>query len=173
MTVEDPVLLLVDDSANDTLLMRAAMEAAKLSSPLQCVQDGEAAIAYLGGIGIYRDRGRFPLPTAVLLDLKMSRRNGFEVLGWVREQPALQHLHVYVLTASSRADDIRQAYELGANSYLLKPSTLDGLTHLVRCLADWLKLSHFVVPAEGELLEFAPPDGSRAHAPRSAAQPMQ
>ena len=147
MTVADPIILLVDDSENDTLLMRAVAEPAGLGQSLRFARDGEEAIAYLRGDGAFRDRKRFPLPSAVLLDLKLPQKDGFEVLAWIRRQPTLRHLHTYVLTASSRAEDIQRAYDLGANSYLVKPANLDGLIHLAKCLIEWLKLSHFVPAA--------------------------
>jgi len=86
----------------------------------------------------------------VLLDLNMPRKNGFEVLAWLRDQPELKRLHVYVLSASSQEEDIRRCYNLGANAYLVKPGNLDGLMHQARCLLAWLKLSH-IAPIEKSL----------------------
>jgi CheY-like chemotaxis protein len=143
MMIEDPIVLLVDDSVNDALLMRTVFERAGFVQPLRFARDGDEAIAYLRGDGLYHDREKFPLPTAVLLDLNMPRKNGFEVLEWIRLQPTLRRLRVYILSASSRAQDIEQAYDLGANSYLVKPGNLDGLMVLAKCLVSWLKLNHF------------------------------
>ena len=140
---EDPIILLVDDSEIDVMLMRAVFERASFAPLLQFARGGEEAIAYLGGDGAYRDRAQFPLPTAVLLDLNMPRKDGFEVLAWIRQQPAFKQLRVYVLSASSRAEDIQRSYDLGANSYLVKPGNLDGLMHLTKTLVAWLKLSQF------------------------------
>jgi len=146
MLIEDPIVLLVDDSEDDALLVRRVFERAGFVAPLQVVHDGERAIAYLSGDGVFSDRAKFPLPTAVLLDLNMPRQNGFEVLAWIRQQPGLKQLCVYILSASSQTADIKRAYDLGANSYLVKPSTLDELTATAGCLLAWLKLSHFYVP---------------------------
>lgn len=143
MLIEDPIILLVDDSANDALLMCTVFKRAGLVQPLQFARDGIDAIAYLQGDGCYRNRTQFPLPTVVLLDLNMPGKNGFEVLAWIRQQPVLRRLSVYILSASSRVEDIKQACDLGANSYLVKPGNLDGLMHLSECLIAWLKLSHF------------------------------
>ena len=143
MIIEDPVILLVDDCENDVLLMCTVFERAGLGQPLRFARDGEQAVAYLSGEGVYGDRIKFPLPAAMLLDLNMPGKNGFEVLAWIRAQPGLKRLPVYVLSASSRPEDIRRAYDLGANSYLVKPGTLDGLMHLAKILVAWLKLSHF------------------------------
>ena len=143
MTIEDPIVLLVDDSDKDGLLMRTVFERAGFVQPLHSVEDGEEAIAYLRGDGAWSDRMLFPIPTVVLLDLNMPRKNGFEVLAWIRQQPALKRLRVYILSASSRAGDIQRAYDLGANSYLVKPGTLDGLMHLAKTVLAWLRLNHF------------------------------
>ncbi len=149
MLVEDPIVLLVDDSEDDATLMRIVFARAGFVAPLQLARNGEEVIAYLKGAGDYDDRTKFPLPTVVLLDLNMPRKNGFEVLAWIRQQPELRRLLVYILSASSQTDDIQRAYDLGASSYLVKPGTLDELTTLTQGLLAWLKLSHFYV-REGE-----------------------
>jgi CheY-like chemotaxis protein len=143
MTTKEPIVLLVDDSANDAQLMRIAFERAGFAHPLHHVFDGDEAIAYLQGTGRYTDRTQFPLPNVVLMDLNMPRKNGFEVLTWIRDQPVLCRLRVYILSASSREPDIDRSFELGASSYLVKPSTLDELLVMTKCLGGWLKLSHF------------------------------
>lgn len=143
MMIEDPIVLLVDDSVNDAQLMRAACERAGFVEPLRFVQGADEAIAYLGGKGAYANRQQFPLPTVLLLDLNMPGKAGFDVLEWIRHQPGLRRLRVYILSASSRAQDIEHAYDLGANSYLVKPGNLDGLMHLAKTLVAWLKLNHF------------------------------
>lgn len=148
MMIEDPIVLLVDDSKDDALLMRTVFERAGFVQPLRFAGDGEQAIAYLSGEGIYRDRTQSPLPTVVLLDLNMPRKNGFEVLQWIRQQPTLKRLRVYILSASSRTEDIRRAYDLGANSYLVKPGNLTGLMHMAKTLVAWLKISHFAPQTE-------------------------
>ena len=157
MMIIDPIVLLVDDSTNDALLMRTVFERAGFLQPLRFARDGEEAIAYLRGDGAYRDRAQFPLPTIVLLDLNMPRKNGFEVLEWIREQAALKRLRVYILSASSRTEDIQRAYDVGANSYLVKPGNLDGLLHMAKTLFAWLQMSHFapVVEATDSSAPFA------------------
>jgi len=143
MNIEDPVILLVDDSLNDRLLMRIVLERAGFVQPLQIAGDGAEAIAYLGGDGIYGDRHRYPLPTVLLLDLNMPGKSGFEVLEWIRQQPMLRRIRVNILSASGRQEDIDRAFDLGANSYLIKPAKLDELSHLAQTLVAWLKLSQF------------------------------
>jgi CheY-like chemotaxis protein len=143
MTIEEPIILLVEDSENDALLMCTVFDRAGLGQPLRFARNGDQAMAYLRGDGIYADRVQYPLPTALLLDLNLPGMNGLEVLTWIRQQPRLKRLRVYVLSASSRSQDIREAYDQGANAYLIKPGNLDGLMHLARILVAWLKLSQF------------------------------
>jgi len=150
MIIENPTILVVDDDDCASLLVSTVFERAGLVQPLQFARDGVEAIDYLSGAGAYADRTQFPLPTVVLLDLNMPRKNGFEVLAWLRDQPELKRLHVYVLSASSQEEDIRRCYNLGANAYLVKPGNLDGLMHQARCLLAWLKLSH-IAPIEKSL----------------------
>ena len=140
---ERQTILLVDDSENDLLLMRAAFQMAKWNIPLQEVRNGEEAIAYLKGEGLYADRDRFPLPTVMLLDLNMSKKNGFDVLAWVRAQPVLKRLAIIILTASMRTEDVERAFDLGATSFLVEPGNLEGLAAMVRCLCDWVQINHF------------------------------
>lgn len=136
-------ILLVDDSESDTFLMRAAFRKAEFDSSLQVVCDGEEAIAYLKGEGPYGDRTKFPLPVVVLVDLNMPRKNGFDVLAWLRAQPGLRRLPVIVMTASIRIDDVERAFDAGANSYLVKPSDLQSLISMMRCLRDWIRINEF------------------------------
>jgi CheY-like chemotaxis protein len=140
---ERETILLVDDSENDLLLMHAAFDIAKCNAPLQQVRNGEEAIAYLTGEGPYSDRRKFPLPIVMLLDLNMPRKNGFDVIAWVRAQPILKRLTIIVITASMRTEDVERAFDLGATSFLVKPSELDELAAMMRCLCDWVQINHF------------------------------
>jgi CheY-like chemotaxis protein len=79
----------------------------------------------------------------MLLDLNMPRKNGFDVLTWVRLQPNLKRLAIIILTASMRAADVERAFDLGATSFLVKPSNLDTLSTMMRCLCDWIQINHF------------------------------
>src|SRR3989442_9844163 len=123
--------------------MRPACGAARFDATLKTVKKGEEAMAYLKGEGPYTDRHEFPLPTVMLLDLNMPKTDGFSVLTWVRAQPVLKRLAIIVLTASSRPEDIERAFDLGANSYLVKPAAMAGLIAMVCCLRDWLEYNHF------------------------------
>jgi CheY-like chemotaxis protein len=143
MLIPEPIVLIVDDTDTDGLLMRMVFERAGVVQPARFANNGEEAIAYLNGDGGFGDREKFPLPTAVLLDLNMPRKDGFEVLKWIRQQPAFKRLRVYILSASSRDEDIERAYNLGADSYFVKPGNLAGMMQLVTTLNAWLMLTHF------------------------------
>jgi CheY-like chemotaxis protein len=136
-------VLLVDDSENDIFLMRAAFKKAEFNISLQEAHNGEEAIAYLKGEGTYSDRNKHPLPSVILLDLNMPMKNGFDVLSWARTQPTLKRLSIVILTASGRPEDVERAFDLGADSYLVKPRELETLVAMIRCLRDWLQINHF------------------------------
>lgn len=142
MTGRQQSILHVEDDPNDILLVQRAFRKANLPLILESVQDGDRAVAFLSGTEGFDDRDRFPLPVLVLLDLKIPRRSGLEVLAWIREQPSLKRLPVTVLTSSRHEKDINQAYELGANSYLVKPVGFDALTEMVKLINSyWLTLN--------------------------------
>jgi CheY-like chemotaxis protein len=133
-------VLLVEDNPDDSLLMESAWKAAKIRNRLPVVSDGEQALAYLNGSGIYADRDKYPFPVAVFLDLKLPRIDGLDVLAAIRENPNLRHLHVDVLSASARTADVERALRLGANSYIVKPSRVEDL---VEMLCAWRSLARF------------------------------
>jgi len=135
----EPVLA-ADDNPDDIRLLQFAWRRAAASVPLHSVVGGEEAIAYLKGDGIYANRAEFPLPRLLLLDLKMPRKDGFEVLQFVRAHNAIKTLPVIVFTASLHREDVHRAFELGANAFLVKPVELQKLVELVTCLDSfWLK----------------------------------
>lgn len=132
MNTKNHVVLLVEDNPRDARLIQRAMEKARMLNAVQVQSDGEAAIEYLAGTPPYDDRDRYPLPELVLLDLKLPRKNGFEVLEWLRAQPGLKRLPVVVLTSSDETPDVSRAYDLGANSYLVKPVESEALVGLLK-----------------------------------------
>src|SRR6185436_15133066 len=123
--------LVTEDHPDDILLLQQAFKIAGTTSRLYAVTDGFETQAYLKGEGEFGDRAAFPFPDALLLDLNMPRMNGFELLEWIRQDEQCRRLVVHVLTASAREADIHRAYDLGANSYLIKPSRVDDLVSLV------------------------------------------
>jgi CheY-like chemotaxis protein len=139
---EQAVFLLVEDSDNDAILIRRAFHKGNIVNPLQVVSSGDQAIAYLSGEGAFSNRAEYPLPDLVLLDLKLPGIDGFEVLRWIREQPTLKALRVVVLTSSDRIQDVNLAYQLGANSFLVKPVDFERFVEISQALKGyWIWLS--------------------------------
>ncbi len=130
-------VLLVEDNSTDVLMIQRAFKKANLLNPIQVVDDGDKAVAYLGGEGAYADREKYPIPVLVLLDLKLPRRSGLEVLEWLRRQERVRRLPVVVLTSSKETTDVNQAYDLGANSYLVKPVDFDPFLEMVKLLGPY------------------------------------
>jgi CheY-like chemotaxis protein len=118
-------------------MVTRAFRKAGLPNPVRVLRDGDAAVAYLAGDGEYADRAAHPLPAFVLLDLKLPRRSGLEVLAWLKGRPGLRRLPVAVLTASRESPDVARAYDLGANSYLVKPAEPGPLLDMVRTLGAY------------------------------------
>lgn len=137
-------ILLVEDNEDDVFLMRRALQGAGITNPLFLVDDGQKAIDYLAGTGVYADRSQHPLPAVVFLDLKLPFKSGHEVLEWVRQQPALESLVIVVLTSSNEPSDISLSYALGANSYVVKPPTPEQLEDLAKAFKwYWLDFNRF------------------------------
>lgn len=127
-------ILLAEDNPDSVLLIQRAFRRADIPYPLQVVQDGQSAILYLTGSDRYADRECYPLPSLLLLDLKLPIKSGHEVLAWLRQQPNLKRLPVVILTSSKEMSDINCAYDLGANSYLVKPVGFDNLLETIKTL---------------------------------------
>ena len=142
------VILLADDSDDDVFLIRRTLQTANIINPLRVVHDGEQALAYLKGEPPYHDREAYPLPELLLLDLKMPRVDGFQVLAWLRQQPEWRKLPVAVLTSSTDVRDANAAFALGANSFLIKPMDFMRFAEFAQAMAgSWLWVSQ--VPANG------------------------
>lgn len=133
MSSQDTILL-IEDNPKDVLLMQRAVRKAGIANPLQVVNDGDAAVLYLSGQAPYNDRNSYPLPVLILLDLKLPRRSGAEVLTCLRQQPGIKRLPVVVLTASQEYIDINNVYDLGVNAYILKPVAFNDLVEIVKTL---------------------------------------
>lgn len=135
-------ILYAEDDENDAVLTNYAFEKAEILNPLVVVADGKTAIEYLAGTGQYSNRTKYPLPCLVLLDLKLPRASGMEVLEWIRSQPTVCTLPVLMLTSSNQDSDIHRAYILGANGYLIKPSKTDEMLMMAKGIRDfWLILN--------------------------------
>src|SRR5216117_2681049 len=119
--LRDSAILLVEDDEADILLLRRAFRNAHIANPLIEVRDGQAAIQYLSGEGEYADRTRSPIPFLILLDLRLPKLSGFEVIAWMRDQSQLSNLIVVVLTVSDHVQDVTNSRDLGAIPYLENP----------------------------------------------------
>lgn len=139
-------ILQVDDDPNDVFLLRHAMKKIGMENFIQVASDGQQAIDYLQGAGKFADRTKFPLPSLVLLDLKLPYVMGLDVLKWIRQQPGTPQV-VVVLTASAEDADIATAYRLGANAFLTKPSEAGKLEGMVKAIKDFW-LTHNTLPRE-------------------------
>jgi len=134
-------VLHVDDDPNDTTLLQVACAKAAVDFELQNIEDGNEVIDYLSGTGKYADRARYRLPGLVLLDLKMPRAPGLEILKWIRGHSMLKHLPVIVLSGSELQEDMHLAYAGGANSYMVKPHNFDSLVNLVKNIGAQLPVA--------------------------------
>ena len=127
---------------NDVYFFERALKKSGITNPFRRVGDGEEAIAYLAGKGAFADRGANPPPFLVVLDLNIPGRHGLEVLRWMRDQPDTRTTIVVVLTSSIDVRDMQEAYELGANSYIVKPADPNQLVTVTDGLRSyWLGIN--------------------------------
>jgi CheY-like chemotaxis protein len=139
--LKPPVILLVEDNTFDAQLIRTALGRTPGTIDLIRVDDGDKAVDYLAGAAPFDDREKYPVPVTMLLDIKLPKRSGFEVLQWLRSQEGpVKRLPTLMLTSSKHQVDINQAFERGANAYLTKPDSIKELTSLLGELKNfWLK----------------------------------
>jgi CheY-like chemotaxis protein len=132
-------ILLVEDNDDDVILIQRALKKGGIDAPVHVARDGDEAVDFLSGAEQSRDAASLRFPTVVLLDLKLPKRNGFEVLQWIRSHRTLAQLPVVVFTTSTQDADLARAYGLGANSYLRKPATMGETTELLKTVGVyWL-----------------------------------
>ena len=136
MTSPDIRVLLVEDDADDVFFLKRAFEKAGVGGLEQVVSDGQEAIAFLSGAGPYADRRAFPPPSHVILDLKLPKVSGLEVLEWVRTRGPRPDLPVAILSSSGEKVDRDRAHSLGIDGYFVKPSGQGELVSIVRTLAN-------------------------------------
>jgi CheY-like chemotaxis protein len=131
-------VLLVEDDLNDIFLVKRAFKLARVKNPLQVVTDGQEAILYLKGDGKYADRETYPLPKLIVMDIKMPRRTGFEVLEWAKGRSGpLKRIPIVIVSSSEDPTDINRAYELGANAYMVKPVDFRAVEHLFQSITQY------------------------------------
>jgi len=130
-------ILLVEDEENDATLLKMALKKNNIPNPVQWVRDGLEAIAYLNGEGEFADRSKFSFPEVLIVDLKMPRMGGLELLSWIREHPEFKVIPTIIMTSSRLDVDIEKAYTLGANTYMIKPSSFDELARMTKLAHDY------------------------------------
>ncbi|MEW8068053.1 MAG: response regulator [Candidatus Thiodiazotropha endolucinida] len=136
------VILLVDDSRMDVELTLDAFKEARLNNRVETSYSGQEALDYLFGNDHFANRNKYPIPDLILLDLKMPGVDGFEVLKRVKGTPMIKRIPVVILTSSKEEGDRALSYDIGANSYLVKPVAFTGFIDVVRQIEDyWLTLN--------------------------------
>ena len=130
-------LVIADDDPEDCLLARDALEEARLGNPVVIVSDGEELMDYLCNRGAHKRAEPVAKPALILLDLKMPRKDGFEVLREIKSEPTLRQIPVVVLTTSRAALDVAATYDLGVNSFISKPVTFEGLVEAMKTLKKY------------------------------------
>jgi CheY-like chemotaxis protein len=141
-------VLLVEDNPDDVTFVQMAFKKAGLGDVVTVVSDGGEALKYLGGKGPYGDRRKFPVPSLMMLDLRLPTVDGFEVIRWVRSHPSYKRLPITVFTGSSYPKHLHRAYELGANSVVVKPFTfVEFCAAITKISGFWLDCCKLPDPA--------------------------
>jgi CheY-like chemotaxis protein len=130
-------ILLVDDDEDDLVMFERAIRKAGVPALLRTARDGLEGLEYIEGIGKYADRETYPIPSVLILDLKMPRLSGMELLSWIHEHVEYQVIPTIVMSSSSLQSDVRKAYELGANTYMVKTQDLRLLTRRIQLLYEY------------------------------------
>lgn len=155
---QNPPILIVEDDRNDAFILERTLKKVGALNPVQLVEDGVQALAYLRGEGEYANRTAYPFPGVIITDLKMPRVDGFEILGWLNAHPECGVIPTVVLTASAIERDIVRAYQLGANCYLQKPGSPDEFSRMIRLLFDFWNVCKIPKLTTSECAEGNPPD---------------
>lgn len=155
---QKPSILIAEDDPNDALILQRTLKKVGILNPVQMVENGEEAIAYLQGNGKYADRTAHPFPGVIITDLKMPKVDGFGILRWLTNHPECNVIPVIVLTASAMESDVVKAYQLHANCYLQKPSSSEEFTGMMKLLFDFWHLCKIPALTASKCAELNPPD---------------
>lgn len=134
---ESILILMADDDPDDRMLTKEALVESRLANDLRFVFDGEELMDYLCNRNAYSDPATAPRPGLILLDLNMPRKDGRQALREIKSNPKLRQIPVLVLTTSKAEEDIFNTYDLGVNSYITKPVTLEGLVAVMKTLGRY------------------------------------
>lgn len=149
------LILLVEDDPGDQELIRRALQEGAVAHDLHVVEDGAAALDYLFCRGNHATGGDCPMPELILLDLNLPKMDGLQVLRQIRQDARLQYTPTLVLSTSQQEKDIRQCYDSGASSYIVKPVVLDDYIRLIRRIDEYWFQTVSLFSGEGGLC--APP----------------
>ena len=142
LTRESNTILLVEDNADDVALTLRAFKKSHCNSDVVVVNDGKQALDFLFAKGDYEDRDPYEIPRLILLDIKLPKVNGLEVLKKIRDNEATRYIPVVLLTTSDENNDVVRGYKLGSNSYIRKPVDFDVFTDVVSDLTQyWLQIN--------------------------------
>lgn len=137
-----PTILLVEDEPSDAALLLRGFAKAGVLNPIVHLKKGDEALAYLAGVGQYTNRTTYPLPVLILLDLKLPGMTGLQLLQWLRTQKEIRRIPVVVLTMERDSNTVNAAYDLGANSYLVKPGEPGEIVRIVEAIQRyWIELN--------------------------------
>lgn len=141
------LILLVEDRPDEVELMKQALHQAGIANPLRVLSDGAEAIAYFEGHGRYADRAAWPLPRLILLDLKLPKRSGLDVVAWAKKDLRLRRIPTIVVTSSGEDSDMEKAYAAGANSYLIKPTSFREFVETMKITGTyWIRYNSGLIP---------------------------
>ena len=141
MDLPEPSILIVDDDVNDQVFIQRALKRSGVANRISVVNDGEEAITYLQGVGLYENRQLHPFPSVIITDVKMPRMGGIELLRWMNSRPEFRLIPAVVLTSSNDNADITAAFSYGAKGYMIKPVQFGELEKVVRTIADYWRTS--------------------------------
>lgn len=151
MTKQSLMILMADDDPDDRAFAKDALAASRLVNELRFVVDGEQLMDYLHNRGAFAAPGSAPRPGLILLDLNMPKKSGAEALKEIKSDPVLRQIPVVVLTTSKAEEDIFRSYDLGANSFISKPVTFEGLVEVMKQLGHyWFEMVALAPPADGK-----------------------
>ncbi len=141
------LILLVEDRPDEVELMKQALHQAGITNPLRVLSDGAEAIAYFDGVDRYADRAAWPLPQLILLDLKLPKRSGLDVVAWAKKDLRLRRIPTIIVTSSRESSDMERAYAAGANSYLVKPTSFREFVETMKITATyWINYNSGLIP---------------------------
>jgi CheY-like chemotaxis protein len=140
MSANPTIILLAEDDPDDQYLINEALEENQLNTRMYVVEDGEELLNYLNRRGKYQDDQKWPMPSLILLDLNMPRKDGREALREIKADPKLRHIPVVALTTSQADDDIARTYDSGISGYITKPPSFTGLRDVMKAVdLYWLQ----------------------------------